>query len=226
MGLAPELVQSLVRLIEMKDSVTASHTWRVVLYSRAIAEKAGVSAHMLEAITSAAAVHDVGKLDVPDEILLKPGPLTPDERAIMQTHTVKGHERLIALGVRCPVHLDLVRHHHERWNGSGYPDHLAGEEIAVAARMFGVIDTFDAMTSARPYRRAVGDDAVQRALQVLRTERGTTFWPEAVDVFVDLWNSGELNWIHEHFNDARPIPEPIYGGSAKVITGRMVHQLA
>lgn len=202
MNLEPHLIESLLRLIELKDACTAAHSWRVVLYARALAERVGVEHDAVERLTRAAALHDLGKIDVPDEILRKPGPLTPGERAVMQTHAAAGHQRLLDMQVSCHVALDLVRHHHERWDGSGYPDRLAGEAIAIPARVFGVIDTFDAMTSVRPYRAAVGEGAVQRALDELRAGRGAAYWPQAVDLFIAMWESGELAWIHDHFNDA------------------------
>lgn len=220
----PRLIDGLLRLIELKDATTAAHTWRVVLYSRALAEKVGVEPQAIDRLTHAAALHDLGKIDVPDEVLKKPGALTPPERAVMQTHAALGHQRLLAMGVTCPIVLDLVRHHHERWDGSGYPDALRGEAIGVPARVFGVIDTFDAMTSARPYRLAVGDDAVARAIHELHRGRGSAYWPQAVDLFTDLWDSGELEWIHDHFNDAQVALVPAYTPVPAVRT-RLAHPL-
>jgi hypothetical protein len=107
-------------------------------------------------LTHAAALHDIGKLDIPESILQKPGPLTEDEFAIMKTHTTQGHDRLIAMGEDDPIMVGLVRSHHERWDGLGYPDKLTAESIPLAARYFAVVDSFDAMTSIRPYRSAVG----------------------------------------------------------------------
>ncbi len=218
MTLDDTVIQSMVRLIEVKDASTAAHTWRVVLYARALAERAGLTHQGVEKITRAAALHDLGKIDVPDEILKKPGPLTPDERAIMQTHAAKGHERLLAMGIDCPVMLDLVRHHHERWDGSGYPDALKGEAIGVPARVFAVIDSFDAMTSLRPYRTPA-PDAIPRALDELRKGRGSAYWPGAVDLFTDLWDRGELLWIHDHFHDTCAVSLPPFTAAPTVVTG-------
>src|SRR5262245_38952351 len=143
----PEVVQALLRDIERKDLTTAAHTWRVVLYFRALAEEGGVDNDLLRRATHGAALHDIGKLDIPHEILAKPGPLTPEEFAVMKTHAERGHERLVRMGEDDPVLLELVRHHHERIDGAGYPDHLVGDAISMAPRYFAVIDSFDAMTS-------------------------------------------------------------------------------
>lgn len=225
MDLDPRLIESLLRLIELKDASTAAHSWRVVLYARALAERVGVEPDAVERLTRAAALHDLGKIDVPEDILRKPGPLTAPERAIMQTHALAGYQRLRDMQVTCRVALDLVRHHHERWDGSGYPDRLAGEAIAIPARVFGVIDTFDAMTSVRPYRAALGDDAVRRALGELHAGRGTAYWPQAVDLFVSMWETGELSWIHDHFNDASIAGLPGEAPLPSVPGPRLAHPL-
>jgi putative nucleotidyltransferase with HDIG domain len=210
-----ETLQSLIDAIEAKDLCTAAHTWRVVLYTRALAEEAGVGQADLDRITKAAALHDVGKLDVPDAVLQKPGPLTPAEFDLIKTHTVRGHERLMAMNEHDPIVLELVRHHHERWDGKGYPDALEGEAIAPGARYFAVIDSFDAMTTVRPYRREVGEGAVRRALTELEEGAGTRYWPRAVEMFTRLQRTGALDWITEHFNDTCPVA---YGGGAAVAT--------
>jgi energy-coupling factor transport system substrate-specific component len=199
-------VQSLVRQIELKDLSTAAHTWRVVLYTRAVAERLAVDHALMPRITHAAALHDVGKLDIPDSILQKPGKLTDDEFAVIKSHTTRGYDRLKALGETDEAVLNFVRHHHERWDGKGYPDALAGEAIPLGPRFFAVIDSFDAMTSIRPYRMEIDDAAVRRAIEELRAGRATRYWPDAVDVFTELYETGELDWIHEHFNDRCELP--------------------
>jgi HD-GYP domain-containing protein (c-di-GMP phosphodiesterase class II) len=203
--MTPGTLQALIDAIEAKDLCTAAHTWRVVLYSRALAEEAGMARGELERITGAAALHDLGKLDMPDALLQKPGPLTPEEFEVIKGHTVRGYERLVSMGETDPVLLELVRHHHERWDGLGYPDRLAGEAIAPAARSFAVIDAFDAMTTVRPYRKEVGPAAVHRALEELERGAGTRYWPEAVERFARLHRTGALDWIGEHFNDTCPV---------------------
>jgi HD-GYP domain-containing protein (c-di-GMP phosphodiesterase class II) len=202
----PSLVATMVKLIEAKDLSTAAHTWRVVLYARAMGEVAGLEHSVIERLTRAAALHDIGKLDIPDAILQKPGPLTDDERAVMQTHTTLGHERLLALDDSDAIDLELVRYHHERLDGTGYPDRLLGPSIPRSAKYFAVIDTFDAMTSYRPYRDAVGPKAAELALRELNDKRDAWYCAEAVQMFEGLYRSGRLAWVLEYFNDSCPVP--------------------
>lgn len=203
----PDIVQALVGVLEAKDFSTAAHTWRVVLYTRALAESAGVSNELIHRLTYAAALHDVGKIDIPDEILQKPGPLTPEEFAVMKTHTTQGHERLLRMGETDELVLHLVRHHHEQWNGRGYPDGLTGEAIPMGPRFFAVVDTFDALTSVRPYRSEVGPEAAEKAIEELGHMSGSRYCTEAVDVFTTLYRRGGLGWILEYFNDTCPVPD-------------------
>jgi HD-GYP domain-containing protein (c-di-GMP phosphodiesterase class II) len=212
----PDIVQALVKSIELKDLSTAAHTWRVVLYTRALAEEFGVDHDSIARLTTGAALHDLGKIELPDEILQKPGPLTAAEYAIVKRHAALGHAQLRAMGETDPLILDLVKHHHERWDGKGYPDAMEGERIALPARFFSVIDSFDAMTSIRPYRRDIGEAAADRAIGELRAGRGGQYWPEAVDAFSSLVASGRLDWILHHFNDASSCDE--YCGGATVAT--------
>jgi putative nucleotidyltransferase with HDIG domain len=199
---------TLVEAIARKDMATAAHTWRVALYARAMAERAGLAHEMVERLTRAASLHDVGKLTVPDEVLQKPGPLTPAERTIMERHAADGHAMLIAAGEDDPLVLDLVRHHHERHDGTGYPDRLAGEAIPLAARYFAVIDAFDAMTSVRPYRSDIGPDATRRALEDLRSRRGVWYCAQCVDTLAALVEEGTVAWITAYHNDTCPIVLP------------------
>lgn len=205
MTLSPDIIQAFVRAIELKDACTAAHTWRVVLYARAMAERLGLDADRIARISDAAALHDLGKIDIPDGILGKPDRLTQEEFEIIKNHTTLGHKRLIEMGVTDEIMLDLVRHHHERWDGKGYPDGLDGEQITVGARLFSVIDTFDALTSFRPYRQEVGEAAAERAIEIIEKNAGSQFWPIAVEQFVDLYRSDQLGWILHHFNDQAPV---------------------
>ncbi len=204
--ITPEEVWPLLRAIEQKDVSTGAHTWRVVLYTRLLAETIGVDRDGVDRIGLAAALHDVGKIDIPDRILKKPGKLTPDEFRVIQTHTTAGHQRLIDMGVTDEVVLDLVRHHHERLNGTGYPDQLSGEQMRLGARAFAVIDTFDAMTSLRPYRCEVGPEAAEQALREIESHTDEWYCSDCVRVFADLYREGRLGWIMEHFNDKSSIP--------------------
>ena len=208
----PTLLQPLLRTIELKDASTAAHTWRVVLYARALAESLHRDHDLIERISRGAALHDIGKIDIPDGILTKAGPLTDEEFAVMQTHTTLGHERLLAMGEDDELALGLVRSHHERIDGKGYPDRLVGDEIPLGARYFAVIDSFDAMTSLRPYRTCIGEEAARRALVELEAGMGTRYWPEAVEAFTDLFRTGSLDWILHYYNDE--IPVPIFAGLA------------
>jgi HD-GYP domain-containing protein (c-di-GMP phosphodiesterase class II) len=202
----PMIVEDLVRQIEQRDLSTAAHTWRVVLYARALAEELGVDRDLLRLITHGAALHDVGKLDIPADILLKPGKLTQAEFEVIKLHPVAGYARMIDLGVTDEPILDLVRAHHERWDGLGYPFGLRGEGIPLGARLFAVIDTFDALTSYRPYRADVGPEAAARALTTLTEGSGTRYWPEAVGLFTALYRTGRLGFILQHFTDTCPLP--------------------
>jgi HD-GYP domain-containing protein (c-di-GMP phosphodiesterase class II) len=217
----PEQVQSLVSAIERKDALTAAHTWRVVLYSRALAEARGVDHATIARITQAAALHDVGKLDIPDAILQKPGKLTDEEFEVIKTHPALGHARLLALGETDDIILSLVRHHHERLDGLGYPDGLKGKAILLGPSLFSVIDSFDALTSIRPYRQDVGEAAAERAMEELYAAAGTRYCPEAVRAFDRLFRSGQLGWILEHFNDRCHV----HPFSAGEIVGTLAHPL-
>lgn len=205
--MSPELVGALVGVLEAKDAVTAAHTWRVVLYTRTLAESFGVARSEIERLTFGAALHDVGKIDLPDEILLKPGPLTEQEFEIVRTHPALGHERLLRMDERDPLLLDIVRHHHERVDGRGYPDGLRGDAIPRAARWFAVIDTFDALTSLRPYRQDTGADAARKAIREIQAGTGSRYDPEVVSTFADLYHTGRLHWILNYFNDSCPVPD-------------------
>lgn len=217
---SPDTVQALVKAIELKDLSTAAHTWRVVLYTRAMAEEAGHDHDAIGRLTTAAALHDLGKLDIPDEMLQKPARLTPPEYEVIKQHAALGHARLLKLEETDPVLLELVRHHHERWDGKGYPDGLMGEQIATGSRVFSVIDSFDAMTSLRPYRTDIGEGAAERALGELAAGSGTQYWPEAVELFKRLYRSGRLNWILHHFNDAAAAPEYCGGATIPIVEQR------
>ncbi len=205
--MSPDLIRALVGILEVKDFSTAAHTWRVVLYTRSLAEHAGLDKNVVERLSFAAALHDVGKIDVPDEILRKPGRLTSDEFDVMKTHAALGHERLLRMGETDPILLDLVRHHHERLDGLGYPDALKGDQIPQVAAYFAVIDAFDAMTSLRTYRSDVGPHAAVRAIAELRSGSGSRYCPDAVSRFADLYEKGSLRWILDYYNDACPVPD-------------------
>lgn len=199
--MSPDIVQALVRTIELKDLSTAAHTWRVVLYTRLVAEHFGIKGDRLQNLTVGAALHDLGKIDIPDAVLQKPARLTEEEFAIIRKHPIYGHERLVSMGEDNPDILELVRHHHERVDGKGYPDGLTAAKVPPSARYFAVIDSFDAMTSLRPYRTEAGPQAAPAAIEELRSGIGTRYDGECVEAFIDLHRRGELDWILEYFND-------------------------
>lgn len=206
MPLEPDIIQALVRTIELKDLCTAAHTWRVVLYTRILAERVGMERGVVNRLTNAAALHDLGKIDIPDHILQKPAALTSDEFEVMKQHTVYGHQRLIEMGENDEMLLSVVRHHHERVDGAGYPDMLKGEAIHLAARLFAVVDSFDAMTSVRPYHELAGMKAAGPALAMLSEDAGTHYCPDAVRLIQASFDDGELNWVLENFNDRVELP--------------------
>lgn len=201
-----QVVQAMVGVLEVKDLSTAAHTWRVVLYTRLLAQKAAVTPDVLHRLTHAAALHDVGKIEIPEEILQKPGPLTPAEYEVMKTHASLGHARLVRMEEEDPILLNLVRHHHERFDGLGYPDQLSGADIPAVARYFAVVDSFDALTSHRHYRHDVGKDAARRAVAELQAGAGTRYDPDAVTMFTDLYGEGRVEPIIKRFGDTSEIP--------------------
>lgn len=217
----PDIVQGLVKQIEDKDLVTAAHTWRVVLYTRVLVEHFGGSHEQVDRASVAAALHDVGKLDIPERVLQKPGKLTTEEYDLIKTHTTLGHARLVRMGVDDAMALELVRHHHERMDGSGYPDALKGEAISGWARYFAVVDSFDAMTSVRPYRHEIGHDAARAAVRELRSCVGTRYCAACVEAFAGLYEQGKLDWILENFNDRCEVPEFAGTVAAREATGRL-----
>ena len=196
-----ELANALGRAVERKDMSTAAHTWRVTMYAQAIGEKVGLAKDDLFSLMLGAVLHDIGKLDIPREILTKPGRLDDVEYEMIKQHTVLGYDRLRRMGVSDPRVLNIVRSHHERLDGSGYPDQLVGDEISREARWFAVIDGFDAMTSLRPYRKTVGTEAAREALAELQAHRDTWYDPEALDLFEGLFKGGHLDSILSHLND-------------------------
>jgi len=196
-----ELANALARIVELKDRSTGAHTWRVTMYAQAVAEAERMPVATVMGFMLGAVLHDIGKMDIPAEILAKPGRLTAAEYETMKSHTVLGWERVQRMGVRDPLVLNVIRSHHERIDGSGYPDGLAGEDIPIAARWFSVIDGFDAMTSLRPYRHDVGEDAAARAIEEICEHAGSWYEPRAVEVFETLHRTGRLDSILEHLND-------------------------
>ncbi|GAA3410289.1 HD-GYP domain-containing protein [Paenibacillus hodogayensis] len=175
-------VKALVLATETKDSYTAGHNFRVTMYALRLAEAMLAKPEQLRALAQGAIVHDVGKINVPDSILNKPGRLTEEERAVIELHPVKGYELCRSLGFM-KDELDIIRHHHERWDGTGYPDRLEKEQIPLLARIVAVADVYDALTSNRSYRQARTHAEV---IAFLMEHKGTQFDPNCVDAWAAL----------------------------------------
>jgi len=176
-------IETLATAIDAKDQVTHGHIRRVQHYAVALAKAVGVTDEpQIRAIEAASLLHDMGKLAVPDYILNKPGPLTPTEFDRMKTHASVGADILSSIQFPYPV-VPVVRHHHESWDGTGYPDGLKGEGIPIGARILSVVDCFDALTSDRPYRPRLSNEA---AVEIIRERRGTMYDPLVVDKFEEV----------------------------------------
>jgi response regulator RpfG family c-di-GMP phosphodiesterase len=175
-----ETVTALAGALESKDHGTGQHSQRVHHYALELARGVAPQAAEDEGVAYGFVLHDVGKIGIPDRILQKPGPLTDAERRLMETHTVLGEQLLRGVSFLRGTGLEVVRSHHERWDGGGYPDGREGTDIPVAARVFAVADALDAMTSDRPYRRAMSWAAAGR--EVVK-QSGKQFDPAVVDAF-------------------------------------------
>jgi len=175
-----EKLELMVKAMEARDPYTSGHSRRVAEYSSALARELGLSARDVDNIKRAALLHDVGKIyEEFAPILRKEARLSPEERIVMQTHVIRSAELVATVGRLRGTVLDVIRHHHENYDGSGYPDGLAGDAIPMGARIIMVADTVDAMTTDRPYRKAL---TLQRALDELRKFAGQQFDPKLVEL--------------------------------------------
>jgi putative nucleotidyltransferase with HDIG domain len=188
MSRAMSTLFALSRAIEARDPHASGHAARVGVMAEIVAERLGWDEVDIEVLRMAAALHDVGKLWVPEQILRKPGPLDDDEVALMRRHPEEG-ARMVASIRELWLAVPAVLYHHERWDGTGYPAGVEGEAIPAEARVLAVVDAFDAMTTDRSYRRAL---AQQQAVSELERCAGTQFDPEIVRVFADAWRDGSL----------------------------------
>lgn len=178
------LIEGLSRTLELRDFETEGHTRRVSLLTMRLLKHMKIPAEQWEIIRRGALLHDIGKLGIPDAILLKPGSLTEEEKRMMQQHVIYGHNILTPI-INARQILDIVLHHHERWDGTGYPDKLKGTQIPIVARIFAVVDVFDALTSDRPYRTAWSHS---QALDYLREQSEKQFDPHVVNFFLEIAN--------------------------------------
>lgn len=184
-----QTIELLAATAEQRDPYTAGHQRRVALLSEAMGAELGLTGEKLLGLRLGALVHDLGKLGVPAELLSLPRPLTAIEFALIKHHSVAGHQLLKDIALPWPV-AEMVRQHHERLDGSGYPDGLKGTEICVEARILAVADTVEAMASHRPYRPALG---VERALEAVRNGSGKAYDPEVVRACIGLFEKG-FSW--------------------------------
>lgn len=193
------MFEALARAMRARDGLTDEHAHRVQRYASALSRESGISDRaMLEAIDVAALLHDIGKLGIPDRLLQKPGPLTKDEYDQVKQHVIIGADILSA--VPFPSSLArIVRHHHENWDGTGYPDRLEREAIPIGARLLTIVDCYDALTSDRPYRRALSHGC---AVALIHEGRGTRYDPELTDAFLRIVQRLRSGSTRE--NPARP----------------------
>jgi len=176
------MLKSLVNALEAKDLYTGKHSERVTRYATETARILGCSGAQIESMQTVGYLHDIGKIGVRDSILNKPGPLTAAEYEIVKKHPAIGDSIVSELGLS-PEERSIIRHHHERWDGAGYPDGLAGKDIPLLARIVSVVDAFDAMTSERAYRHAMSRE---ESLAELSKNRGKQFDPSALDAFLQV----------------------------------------
>ena len=210
-----ELLELFVQTVEFRDPYTSGHSQRVSRYARIIAKAVGLSSKEIARIEIAGMLHDVGKIhEIFAPILSKPGRLTPEERGIMELHPIKSAELVAKLSEFADI-IPAVRHHHENWDGSGYPDRLAGREIPIGSRIIMFADTIDAMTTDRPYRKALTEVEVRTELQKYK---GTQFDPYILDallaspdfrqIFMNADNTTSTLTLTHVFDRARRVKTP------------------
>ncbi|WP_233498270.1 HD-GYP domain-containing protein [Meiothermus sp. QL-1] len=194
--------------LEFRDHETQGHTKRVVAWADQLAQDVGLDASMRKFLRWGAYLHDIGKLSIADHILRKPGKLTEEEWAIMKSHVTKGWEMLSRVPFLPQETLEVVRHHHENWDGTGYPDGLRGQDIPILARIFAVVDTFDALYSPRPYKRAWKPAEI---IEELKRLKGKKLDPKLVDIFIQRITSPSGKEVLEVANPSRGIGVQLEG---------------
>jgi putative two-component system response regulator len=196
-----DTIYRLVLAAEYKDEETGDHIVRMTRYCTLIAEKLGLAEETVENIFHAAPMHDVGKIGIPDNILMKPGKLTDEEFEIMKTHTTIGAKILAKSKAEIlRMAQQIAISHHEKWNGKGYPQGLSGEKIPLLGRIVGLADSFDAITSRRPYKDPYPAEV---AFEIIEKERGEHFDPDVTDVFLE--NREEVLQIKAEVNQMEDV---------------------
>lgn len=179
-----EVIRRLGRAAEYRDDMTGFHIIRMSRYSQLLAQAAGMSEAEAEVVLNASPMHDIGKIGIPDRVLLKPGKLDAEEWKIMQTHVDIGVEILSGSdSILMNMAAEIAQNHHEKWDGSGYPCGLAGEDIPLTGRVVAVADVFDALTTERPYKKAW---PIEEAVEFLKEQSGKHFEPELIVCFIDI----------------------------------------
>jgi HD-GYP domain-containing protein (c-di-GMP phosphodiesterase class II) len=176
-------VRALAAALDLRDDTTGAHAKRVTALGLALAGAVAPALLVDPQLEFGFLLHDVGKIGVPDAVLLKLGPLNPAETALMRRHSELGEQIVADIPYLGPTVREVIRSHHERWDGDGYPDRIAGEDIPFPARMFSIVDAYDAMTSDRPYRLAMSANA---AVEELRAQAGRQFDPDLVPAFLAI----------------------------------------
>lgn len=194
-----ETVTSLIEAMSAKDTYLFGHSHNVTVYAKAIAEQYGLSHERISRLLQGCELHDLGKIAIPDSILMKKGPLTPEEFEIIKQHPLWGAKILEPLTFMKDI-MEMVHQEHERWDGTGYPDGLRGEEIRLEARIIAVADALDAMTSERPYRKQI---TLEEAAQEIERCSGTQFDPKIVEVFLQTVEKRTLHLTHYSHPDVK-----------------------
>jgi diguanylate cyclase (GGDEF)-like protein/putative nucleotidyltransferase with HDIG domain len=202
-------IEALARAIDAKDQTTQLHIRRVQVYATGLARAVGLSEHEIQGVKTAALLHDIGKLAVPEHILSKPGPLTQEEFQKIRIHPQVGAEIIAAVPFPYPV-APLIMSHHERWDGKGYPQGLAGNDIPLGARILTIVDYYDAVTTERPYHKALSKDS---ALGLLRHEAGRALDPQLVPIFIEMLPALIAEFGHEEQEVVETEPEQLATGS-------------
>ncbi|MEE8056796.1 MAG: HD domain-containing phosphohydrolase [Pseudomonadales bacterium] len=196
---AESVLFSLARMVEAKDECTGDHCGRLLFMGKHFGKYLGLDSTQILALSRGGVLHDIGKLGIADSILLKPGKLDDDEMATMRTHTIIGYQLCKELGSLSAT-LPLIHHHHERWDGSGYPDKLKGEEIPLLARIFQILDIYDALRSERPYKKSFSRE---KSLAILAEElRMNLLDPTLTDQFITMMTVAPVDAKKAILNDA------------------------